>query len=73
MANDLDYFMDLDPLELASTEGGIDAMILIMRQRRTMSQAGIKPKKETGPKVKLDLASLGIGKAPSAEPIKRRL
>lgn len=71
MANDLDLLMDLDPLELASTEGGIDAIILVMRQRRTMAQAGIKPKKESGPKVKLDLASLGVAVA-KAEPIKRR-
>ena len=72
MANDLDLLMDLDPLELASTEGGIDAVIAVMRQRRAMSVAGVKPKKETGPKVKLDLQALGFAPKTTAEPIRRR-
>lgn len=70
--NTIDYLMDLDPLELAKLEDGVSAMVVIMRQFRAKSQAGIKPKKESGPKVKLDFAALGLKAKPAEAPIKRR-
>lgn len=71
MANELDILMDLDPLTLASTEGGIEAIVAILRQKRAQSEAGIKPVKEKGPKVTIDLEALGI-KKPTV-PIGRRI
>lgn len=61
--------MDLDPLELSS--GDIDAIILYHRRNRANAEAGIKPKKESGPKRTLDLAELGLKKIEA--PIKRRV
>jgi len=72
MANEIDILMDLDPLELAKIEGGVDAIVQIMRQRRAQAELGIKVKKETGPKAKLDLDILGIAKKPAAPAITRR-
>lgn len=71
MANELDELMDLDPLELSSRPGGIDAVIAYHRQRRADAEAGIKPKREQGPTKKIDLLALGL-KKPS-EPMKRRV
>lgn len=71
MANEIDILMDLDPLELAQVEGGIDGIVAIMRRHRALAEQGIKPKKEAGPKLKIDLVMLGL-KAPEEE-IKRRV
>jgi|JI10StandDraft_1071094.scaffolds.fasta_scaffold3553976_2 hypothetical protein len=71
MSNEVDIIMDLDPLSLAKNPEALDALIAIMRNRRAMSEAGIKPKKETGPKAKLDLVSMGLKK--SVDPLKRRV
>lgn len=72
MANEIDLLMDLDPLEM--TSANIDQIIAYHRQNRANAEAGIKPKKDSGPKVKIDLQALGLSaaKAPSAE-IKRRI
>jgi len=71
MADEIDFLMDLDPLALAGTDGGIDAIVQHMRNRRAMAEAGVKVKKETGPALKLDLSALGLKKP--TEPIKRRV
>lgn len=69
MANNIDLLMDLDPLEMTPTD--ISSIIEYHRRNRANNEAGIKPKKDTGPKATIDLASLGIA-APVAAPIKRR-
>lgn len=69
MSNEIDILMDLDPLEMTVTD--IDAIIAYHRKNRANAEAGIKPKKETGPKQKLDLVALGLIKAPTL--IKRRV
>lgn len=52
MANEIDLLMDLDPLSMSARD--IDSIIAYHRQNRANAEAGIKPKKETGPKVSLD-------------------
>lgn len=71
MANEIDELMDLDPLSLSSQD--IDKIIAYHRNRRADLEAGHKPKREIGPKIKLDLERLGLKKAPVADPIKRRV
>lgn len=51
MANELDELMSLDPLEMSSRD--IDAIIAYHRKARANAEAGIKPVKESGPKVSL--------------------
>lgn len=52
MPNEIDELMDLDPLSMTPTD--IDKIIAYHRQNRANAEAGIKPKKETGPKAKLE-------------------
>lgn len=71
MANEVDLLMDLDPLEYSAMD--IEKIIAYQRQQRANSEAGTKPKKETGPKLSLDLQGLGLTKPKLVEPMKRRL
>lgn len=71
MANEIDELMDLDPLSLSSQN--IDDIIAYHRNRRADLEAGHKPKKEIGPKIKLDLERLGLKKPSTVEPVKRRV
>ena len=70
-ASEIDILMSLDPLELTSTPARIDQIIAYMRRARANFAAGIKAPKASGPKIKLDLKSLGLAK-PSGT-IKRRV
>lgn len=65
MPNDLDDLMDLDVLSLS--QRSIEDIIAYYRNLRS----GPKPKKDTGPKVQIDLVKLGLKK--EAEPVKRRI
>lgn len=70
----IDELMSLDPLELAKSPAQIDAIIAYHRQNRANAEAGIvKPKKENGPKLKLDLSALGLSAPKSIDPVKRRV
>jgi hypothetical protein len=64
--NYLDWLMSMDPLELSAQN--IDQVIAYHRRNRQLVDAGVKPKKNEGPKV--DLAKIGLGKAPQV--VKRR-
>ena len=63
MPNEVDLLMDLDPLELSAQN--IDSIITYHRKMRQNHEAGVKPKKESGPKQKIDLAEIGLEKAPA--------
>jgi hypothetical protein len=65
--NYLDWLMSMDPLELSAQN--IDQVIAYHRRNRSLVDAGVKPKKNEGPKV--DLAKIGLGKAPQV--VKRRV
>jgi len=66
--SDLDELMSLDPLGL--TNADIDAIIAYHRKSK---EAGPKPRKETGPTMKVDLTLLGLKpSAPAAPKINRR-
>jgi hypothetical protein len=69
MPNEIDELMNLDPLDLSAQD--IDAIVAFQRKARANFEAGVKPKKETGPKTKLDLTSMGLVK--KLEPLKRRI
>lgn len=73
MANELDLLMDMDPLELSKQD--IDKIIEYQRKARANFQAGIKPKKEVGPKKDLSeiLGALAPKAAPAGPAIKRRV
>lgn len=49
--SDLNDLMDKDPLELSKQD--IDAIIAYHRNHRANVQAGVKTKKDTGPKISL--------------------
>ena len=72
MTSNIDLLMDLDPLEM--TPDDISSIIDYHRRNRANHEAGVKPKKDTGPQVKIDssavIASLGLTKVEA--PIKRR-
>lgn len=73
-STELDMLMSLDPLEM--TREDIDAIISYQRNARAQREAGVKakPTKESGPKVKISLESLGLRvAAPTAAPMKRRV
>lgn len=72
--NELDILMNLDPLELTRDSPELEALIRVYRQQRANAEAGIKPKKEAGPKVSLTGILDGMIKktAPVGE-IKRRV
>lgn len=72
MANELDELMSRladDPI--GATPRDIDGVIAYCRKYRANLESGVKPKRETGPKAKIDLAELGLVKA--AVEIKRRI
>lgn len=67
--SDLDWLMSMDPLLYEKIH--IDAIIAYQRNHRANVEKGIKPKKDSGPKLTLD--SLLDRVKPKAEPVKRRL
>lgn len=72
-----DIMAKIDEDPTLATKEDIDAIIAYQRQRRAQLEAGQKPKKAgaDGPKVKIDLAALGLLKpkaAPVITPGKRR-
>lgn len=67
--SELDELMDLDPLSLSAQD--IDQIIQYQRKARRDYEAGVKPKKDSGPKVSLD--NLMGNLMPKMEPIKRRV
>lgn len=69
MPNPIDDLMDLDPLLL--TPENVDAIVEYHRRNRANLESGIKPKKETGPKVELDLVKLNL--AAPAQVVRRRI
>ena len=73
MANELDILMNLDPLELTRDSPELEALIKVYRQQRANAEAGIKPKKEAGPKVSLEGLLDGMIKKTPTEGIKRRV
>lgn len=46
--------------------GDIDELISYYRKMRGLKESGVKPKKDTGPKPKIDLAALGLPSKPAA-------
>lgn len=60
MTDELNYLMDLDPLSLSAQD--IDKIVEYHRKARANYELGVKPKKEKGQTVKLDLVQLGIKK-----------
>lgn len=73
--NELDELMNLDPLELTRDSPELEAIIKVYRNQRANAEAGIKPKKEAGPKLNLDAVMQGL-KAKIATPVvevKRRV
>lgn len=68
MSNNIDLLMDLDPLLM--TPDDITQIIEYHRRNRANFEAGVKPKKDTGPKQEINLVQLGL--AVKEEPIKRR-
>ena len=67
MANEIDILMDLDPLELTKDDKALTAIIGYYRNARAQVESGAKPKKETGPKAKIDLSAIVKNLAPKAE------
>ena len=68
MSNNIDALMDLDPLLM--TPDDITGIIEYHRRNRANFEAGVKPKKETGPKQEINLVQLGL--VAKVESIKRR-
>ena len=64
MANEVDMLMDLDPLSL--TTNNIESIIAYHRKARANAAAGIKPKRESGPKI--DISSVVAGMTGTAQP-----
>lgn len=64
--NDLDELADRDPLNLSKQDTD-----QIIQMYRNMRAGTVKPRKEMGPKVTIDLAKLGL--AQPKEPVKRRI
>jgi hypothetical protein len=64
--NYLDWLMSMDPLELSAQN--IDQVIQYHRRNRQLVDAGVKPKKNEGPKVDLEK----IGLAAPKQVVKRR-
>lgn len=65
--NYLDWLMSLDPLELSARN--IDDVISYHRRNRSLVDAGVKPKKNEGPKIDLEK----IGLAAPKQVVKRRI
>lgn len=73
MPNELDEFMDLDPLELKKDDARLDQIIAYQRKHRANVESGVKAKKETGPKKALTSVLDNLIKRPVTEAIKRRV
>lgn len=74
MASELDTLMDLDPLSL--TADNLDKIIAYHREARAKRESGVKPSRESGPKLKISADLLGglLKDKPKVETtIKRRL
>lgn len=74
MASTLDDLMDKDPLQL--TKEDITAIVDYQRKARQNWEAGVKPKKEAGPKPSVSLADMMKGRLtpkPDAPKIVRRV
>ena len=67
MANEIDTLMDLDPLEL--TAENIDGIIQHHRKNRANAAAGIKPKRESGPKLDISEALKGMFSEAAPKPV----
>lgn len=67
--SDLDWLMSLDPLNYEAIH--IDAIIAYQRNHRANVEKGLKPKKDSGPKLTLD--SLLDRVKPKTAPVARRL
>ncbi len=65
----IDQLMDLDPLGLSDQH--IDKIIAYQRKMRADFEAGVKPKRDQGPKSNVDLVS-ALGLAPKVGPVTRR-
>lgn len=68
--NEIDAVMNLTAEELIGNDKAIEAIITYHRAARNNFELGVKPKKDKGsdaPKVKLDLASLGLKKGPTVQ------
>ena len=73
MPTEIDELMDLDPTGLTANDPRLEEIIAYHRKNRANAEAGIKPPKSSGPKVKLDLEAMGLVKPKAAvAPIKRR-
>ena len=70
MANEVDTLMDLDPLDLTAEH--IDGIIAYHRKNRANAAAGIKPKREAGPKIDISSIMAGLTPAPKAAATIRR-
>lgn len=73
--NTVDVLMSLDPLDL--TAANIDSIIAHHRKNRANAAAGIKPKREQGPKIDIEgimgkLLAGGEVLKPAAGGIRRR-
>lgn len=74
MPSEIDELMNRICEDPALASGkDIDDLIAYHRKNRANAEAGIKPKKESGPKQKIDLAELGLVKAKPIEAFKRRV
>lgn len=74
MATELDLLMDEDPLNL--TAENLDQIVAIHREQRQKRESGVKPTKESGPKLKLSNDILGTmlkDKPKNEVVIKRRI
>ena len=67
MPNEIDALMALDPLELSAQD--IDSIIAYHRKNRANAAAGIKPKREAGPKKDLSEALKGMFASEEAKPV----
>ena len=68
--NTVDVLMSLDPLDL--TADHIDGIIAYHRKNRANAAAGIKPKREQGPKIDISSIMAGLTPAPKAAATIRR-
>lgn len=62
LPTDIDALMSLNPLDLtpSNRDEYLTRVIAYQRQSRANREQGIKPKREKGPGVKLDLKALGL-------------
>lgn len=68
--NRVDELMSLDPLDM--TKEDLDEIVAYHRKNRALGEAGVKAKKETGPKVSLGNLLDDILQKPTQTPIARR-